>query len=161
MLWASLAVGLVKVLIDFYNLSNLATPAFTNFVLIGTFAVIAFLIFKISAGRNWARITLLLSFLLGVVPAVFDFPDEFSRVPVVGALSVIQLGLQACSLFLLFKQPGTTWFRNSAGDRDIRGERLMALVKCRECGRDVSTEAAACPNCGAKPAPAPKPARGL
>lgn len=27
----------------------------------------------------------------------------------------------------------------------------MALIKCRECGHDVSTEAAACPNCGAKP----------
>jgi hypothetical protein len=24
----------------------------------------------------------------------------------------------------------------------------MALVKCRECGKDVSTEAAACPHCG-------------
>ena len=25
----------------------------------------------------------------------------------------------------------------------------MALVKCRECGKDVSTEASACPHCGA------------
>lgn len=25
----------------------------------------------------------------------------------------------------------------------------MALIKCRECGKDVSTEAAACPSCGA------------
>ncbi|WP_290645703.1 hypothetical protein [Aquabacterium sp.] len=27
----------------------------------------------------------------------------------------------------------------------------MALIKCHECGHDVSTEATACPNCGAKP----------
>lgn len=27
----------------------------------------------------------------------------------------------------------------------------MALVKCTECGRDVSSRAAACPNCGAPP----------
>lgn len=27
----------------------------------------------------------------------------------------------------------------------------MALTKCHECGHDVSTEAAACPQCGAKP----------
>lgn len=27
----------------------------------------------------------------------------------------------------------------------------MALIKCHECGNDVSTEAAACPKCGAKP----------
>jgi len=29
----------------------------------------------------------------------------------------------------------------------------MALIKCRECGKDVSTEAAACLNCGAPPLP--------
>jgi hypothetical protein len=27
----------------------------------------------------------------------------------------------------------------------------MALKKCKECGKEVSTEAKACPNCGAKP----------
>lgn len=27
----------------------------------------------------------------------------------------------------------------------------MALIKCKECGHDVSTEAKACTNCGAKP----------
>lgn len=27
----------------------------------------------------------------------------------------------------------------------------MALIKCHECGNEVSTEAAACPHCGAKP----------
>lgn len=27
----------------------------------------------------------------------------------------------------------------------------MALIKCKECGTEVSTEAAACPKCGAKP----------
>ncbi len=26
----------------------------------------------------------------------------------------------------------------------------MALVKCHECGREISTEAKVCPNCGAK-----------
>ena len=28
----------------------------------------------------------------------------------------------------------------------------MAIIKCRECGSDVSTTAAACPKCGAEPA---------
>ncbi|MBX7228967.1 MAG: hypothetical protein K1X48_05125 [Burkholderiaceae bacterium] len=55
LLWASLAVGLVKMLMDFSNLSSMAPAAFTNFILIFTFALIAFLIFKISAGRDWAR----------------------------------------------------------------------------------------------------------
>jgi hypothetical protein len=32
----------------------------------------------------------------------------------------------------------------------------MALVKCRECGKDVSSTAAACPHCGAPRKPAAK-----
>ena len=31
----------------------------------------------------------------------------------------------------------------------------MPLVKCKECGHQVSTNAKACPNCGAKPPPPP------
>jgi hypothetical protein len=33
----------------------------------------------------------------------------------------------------------------------------MALIQCGECNRDVSTEAAACPKCGAKPRVANQP----
>jgi hypothetical protein len=36
----------------------------------------------------------------------------------------------------------------------------MALVKCRECGNEVSTEATACPHCGVK-SPAKEPGMGL
>ncbi|HEU0283269.1 MAG TPA: hypothetical protein VFQ99_05755 [Gallionella sp.] len=34
----------------------------------------------------------------------------------------------------------------------------MALINCKECGKEVSTEATACPHCGAKP---PKKSSGL
>lgn len=36
----------------------------------------------------------------------------------------------------------------------------MALIKCRECGKDVSTEATACPGCGAPPAQPEKQKQG-
>jgi len=111
LLWASMAVGLVKILMDFSNLSAVAPAAFTNFVLVFTFALIAFLIFKISAGRNWARITFLVMFVIGMLPTLPLMLGEFSRSPVVGALSVAQVGLQVYALFLLFTQPGSVWFR--------------------------------------------------
>lgn len=111
LLWASLAVGLVKMLMDFSNLSGVAPAAFTNFILIFTFALIAFLIFKISAGRNWARITFLVMFIIGVLPTLPIVLGEFSRSAVVGALSVSQIGLQVYALFLLFTLPGSSWFR--------------------------------------------------
>ncbi len=89
LLWASLAVGLVKMLMDFSYLSGVAPAAFTNFVLIFTFALIAFLIFKISAGRNWARITFLVICIIGVLPTL----------PIVLVSSLVRL-LLGCSLWL-------------------------------------------------------------
>ena len=111
LLWVSLAVGLVKMLMDFSNLSGMAAAAFTSFILIFTFALITFLIFKISAGRNWARITFLVMFIIGVLPTLPIVLGEFSRSAVVGALSAAQIGLQVYALFLLFTQPGSSWFR--------------------------------------------------
>ncbi|MBI1905595.1 MAG: hypothetical protein HYS20_05040 [Rhodocyclales bacterium] len=111
LLWASLAVGLVKMLMDFVHLSGMAPAAFTNFVLVFTFALIGFLIFKISAGKNWARITFLVLFIIGVLPTIPIMLGECSRSAVLGALSVAQVGLQAYALFLLFSQPGAGWFR--------------------------------------------------
>jgi hypothetical protein len=114
LLWASLAVGLVKILMDFSNLSKVAPAAFTNFILIFTFALIGFLIFKISAGKNWARITFLVMFVIGMLQTLPLVLGEFSRSAVVGALSVAQIGLQGYALFLLFTQPGNGWFRKVA-----------------------------------------------
>ena len=111
LLWASVAVGLVKMLMDFSNLSTLAPAAFTNFVLIFTFILIGFLIFKISAGKNWARITFLVMFIIGILPTLPLVLGEFSRSSVVGAISVAQIILQVYALFLLFTLPGSSWFR--------------------------------------------------
>jgi hypothetical protein len=74
----------------------------------------AFLIFKISTGKNWARITYLVLFIIGMLPAVPVILGEFSRLPVVGALSLAQVGLQLFALVLLFTKPGSGWFRKVA-----------------------------------------------
>lgn len=92
--WATLALGLVKMLADFAALSASGPAAAVNFGLIFTFGLIAFLIFKI-----------------GALPSVFLILGEFSRSAVVGALSVAQLGLQGYALFLVFTRPGSSWFR--------------------------------------------------
>lgn len=110
LLWASLAVGLIKMLMDFSHLSA-APAALTNFVLVFTFALLSFLIFKISAGKNWARITFLIMFIVGMLPTLPIIFGEFSRSPVVGALSITQIGLQAYALFIIFTHPGSLWFQ--------------------------------------------------
>ena len=111
LLWVSLAVGLVRILLDFAHLSALGKAAFTGFVLVFTLALMAWLIYKISAGKNWARITYLVLFLLGFLPTLPVMLTEFSRSPLVAILTVVQVGLQVYALFLLFTKPVGAWFR--------------------------------------------------
>ncbi len=110
-LWASLALGFVKALMDMQHLSAQAAPAFTNFVLVTVIAFSAFLIYKIAQGRNWARITDLVLTALGSLLYLPMLMTEFGRSPVLGAFSVVQLGLQIFALWLLFTSPGKVWFK--------------------------------------------------
>jgi len=113
LLWASLGVGLVKMLLDLTHMSAMAPAAFTIFVLAFTFAILIFLIFMISAGRNWARITFLIMSVIGTVLTLPVVLDEFGRAPLVGVLSVLQILLQVYALFLLFTRSGNAWFRKA------------------------------------------------
>ena len=111
LLWTSMAVGIAKILLDYAHLSALASAAFTGFILVSTLALMAILIVMISKGKNWARITYLVLFLLGLVPTLPVIMTEFARSPLVGILTVVQVGLQVYALCLLFSKAGGAWFR--------------------------------------------------
>jgi hypothetical protein len=111
LLWVSLAIGLVKIPIDWAHLTSQASAAFNTFVIIFTLVLSAFFIWKIGQGRNWARIVLLVLFLLGMVPYIFIVRGEFARSLASGTISAVQLGLQTVAFFLIFTSPGTEWFR--------------------------------------------------
>jgi hypothetical protein len=114
LLWVSLAVGIAKVALDFAHLRAMAPLGFTLFVLVATFAVLILLVLKIAAGRNWARITFLILFIIGTVPTLPVVRDELERAPLVGGLSILQILLQIWALVLLFTRPGSAWFRKAA-----------------------------------------------
>ena len=114
--WASLALALVEVLLDFAHISAgvakaKAPVAFIIMVLVVGFAFGAFLIAKISAGRNWARIVWLILIALGMLDTLPEIYAEFTRAPIIGALSLLQVGMLVYGLFLVFTQPGSVWFR--------------------------------------------------
>ena len=111
LLWASLAIGFVKSIMDMQQLGSQASPAFTNFILISVIAVMALFIVFISKGKNWARITLLVLFILGSLPSIPLILGEFIRSPVLGAFSLIQIVLQVVAMYLVFTKPGAMWFK--------------------------------------------------
>lgn len=111
LLWASLAAGILKVLMDLSHLAGMASVTAIVILSVVLLALFGFLYFKISVGKNWARITFLVMGIVGIVPTIPIVSAEFSRSVVVGTLSLLQIALQVYAVFLLFTQPGSNWFR--------------------------------------------------
>jgi len=83
----------------------------TLFVQVATFALLAWLMYEIWVGRNWARITYAVLWILGFavyVPILIRF---FHFSSIAGAINLLQGLLQAVALYLVFTEPGRGWFR--------------------------------------------------
>jgi hypothetical protein len=112
-LWAALALGPVTALVDMPYLRAQADPLFLGLIMVAVIAISVVLISQISRGRNWARITYLALTAIGSLPYVSLLGGQFGRSPVLGGLSLAQMGLQIVALWWLFTRPGKTWFTAS------------------------------------------------
>lgn len=72
-----------------------------------TIAVMSWLIFKISQGRNWARIIFLILFIFGALPGVLIIFDKFEYSVLLGMVSFTQVILQLMAVCLIFLGSGT------------------------------------------------------
>jgi cell division protein FtsW (lipid II flippase) len=71
-------------------------------------AVYLWCIDRMRAGRNWARVVLLVFLLLGVTTELM--PGEFERSALYIATRAIDMVLQVTAMVLMFKPPGSDWF---------------------------------------------------
>ncbi len=79
-------------------------------VLIVTVGIIFGLIKCIGLGRKWARVVLLVLFLLGLVVYPWTLAGMLKASILVATLSLLQTILQAIALYYLFSRSGTEWF---------------------------------------------------
>ena len=111
LLYASLFLGIVVEAVDFSYLKSLGSAGSALFVLLFTFGLLLFLIWKISSGRNWARITFLILFLAGIPMFLPNLSNELKRNPFAATISVVQVLLQIVAFFLLFRSASGISFK--------------------------------------------------
>ncbi|MBP9091947.1 hypothetical protein KBI23_13055 [bacterium] len=117
LLWASLVLGLVKGALTGFKTASEAGPVFIAIVLAITLAIVALLVFKISAGKNWARIAYAVLFLCGIPICVGLFVDkQIMQSPVDSILILLQTALQGYAMYLVCTKPGSSWFHKAAVD---------------------------------------------
>jgi hypothetical protein len=111
LLSASLVIGGIRAVFDLTHKVFGASFFVALFILIVFLAVFFFFVSKIGAGRNWARITLLVLLLVQLPFAVLGSIAEVRANLIHGALSIMILVLQVLGVGLLFTRNSNLWFR--------------------------------------------------
>ena len=82
LLYATLAIGALRSVLEWSHQTQAVSSGFVLFVMLFTFAFLVWLIYKIDRGRNWARITFLVFFILGVPMSVLPLLQSLAYYPV-------------------------------------------------------------------------------
>ena len=111
-LYASLAIGLMRAVFLLTQRASGAALILTALIVISVFALGFFLVWKISAGRNWARILLLALVLINLPFAVLANVSELKRSVLSGAFSILIEVILWIGTYLLFTRNSNLWFRS-------------------------------------------------
>jgi hypothetical protein len=112
LLYASLAIGLIRAVFGLTQRTSGAALILAALIVISVFALGFFLVWKISAGRKWARIILLLLVLINLPFAVRANISELKGSVWSGALSILIEVILWIGTYLLFTRNSNHWFRS-------------------------------------------------
>jgi hypothetical protein len=113
LLWVSLAIGVINPWLVAHGSTPEHLVAYGIFVLLCCGIGIPFVL-AISAGRNWARILLLVLFVAGCVIDAFDYARLAARPTFSAAEFALQTVLQLVALCLMFSRSATPWYRRAS-----------------------------------------------
>jgi len=111
-LYASLAIGLIRAVFGLTQRTSGAALVLAALIVISVFALGFFLVWKISAGRKWARIILLVLVLINLPFAVLANVSELKRSVLSGAFSILIEVILWIGTYLLFTRNSNLWFRS-------------------------------------------------
>jgi hypothetical protein len=72
------------------------------------------LLIMVHRGQNWARITFLLLYLLGLPFALYSLGEGPARDPLSFQTALLQIAMKTTAMILLFVGPARAWFRHRA-----------------------------------------------
>jgi len=110
-LTSAVVIGLLNAIFTLVKRTSGIPMLVVLIIVIAFFALLFFLVTKISAGRNWARIIWLILVLVNAPFAILAYPEAVRRNVISGTLSIIIVILQLIGTGLLFTKASNLWFR--------------------------------------------------
>ena len=111
-IYVSLAIGLIRAIFGLTQRTSGAPLILAAIIVISFFALGFFVVWKISAGRNWARIILLILVLINLPFAMLANIAELKQSVLSGTLSIVIEVILWVGTYLLFTKNSDSWFRS-------------------------------------------------
>ena len=111
LLYITFGIGVLRSIMDASMYAEMASPAFVMLIMFFVLGIMWFFIFMIGKGRNWARITLLVLFIIGIpFIGLLQWQSSVAN-PISGLLGIAQIIMLIVALVFLFQKPSSDWFR--------------------------------------------------
>ena len=116
LLYASLAISILRGIYTVLNPTKLGS-IFVGVTLVSFGSYFMWLIiYKINKGKNWARLTYLLIFLLKLPFFRPTFLSSFTTKPALTVIAFVQVVMQIIAIVLLFRTQSTEWYKQMKMD---------------------------------------------
>lgn len=132
LLYAALGIGVTRIVLDLYSVYLITGPPWLMTMVnktgitwllpivlllsaLVTFTLLLVLIYLIGQGKNWARISFLVLWLIGILLFLSAIPLRrfLAAHPISGMFALLQYVFQVVALVLLFQNESSRWFRKS------------------------------------------------
>jgi hypothetical protein len=110
-LLASLALGAITAAVHVFRNAAGTSMVLAQLIVLAFFGLGFLLVWRIAAGKNWARIVLLVLVVVGTPLAVPGYFASLKHNMVSGLLSIFISLLQLIGTFLLYTGKSNPWFR--------------------------------------------------
>lgn len=88
LLYVTLGIGILRSILEASRNPELARTGFLMFITFGVLGIMWFFIHMIGKGKNWARITLLVLFVVGIPLSIFPLLQSLAANPLSGLLGL-------------------------------------------------------------------------
>jgi len=112
LLYITLGIGVLRSIMGASMYTEVASPAFVTLITFFVLGVMGFFIFMIGKGRNWARITFLVFFIISIPFAALPLMQSVGANPISGRIGIIQIIIHIVALVFLFQKLSSDWFRD-------------------------------------------------
>lgn len=117
LLYASLGIGVINSGLMPSELDEFSSSGSVLIDAFFTLGLLWFMAYMIGKGKNWARITFLVFFIMGFPLSIVVLPMylsllSLSYTPIIlGILNLVQTGMQLIAMVFLFQGESSAWFK--------------------------------------------------